>query len=128
MSLRPVSLAVKVLVLAWVATGAFGFGCATAPAGEGHEAEVCRAAQMEVAGYLEAKKRGKGPKSRYVRSLKALPKDVHIPEQVNGYPLDYTRTRKGFILECRYGKEDKLTSCTMNHAGKWECRRVVAGG
>jgi hypothetical protein len=103
-------------------------GCASAPPGEGREAEVCRAAEIEVAGFLEAKKRGKGPKARYVASLKKLRKDVHVPDQVNGYPLVYTRTRKGFILECRYGQEDNLTSCTMNQVGKWECRRVVGGG
>jgi hypothetical protein len=104
-----------------------GGGCATPQPGEGREAQVCRAAETEVAGYLEAKKRLKGPKARYVTSLRKLPKDAHVPEQVNGYPLNYTRTRKGFILECRYGKEEQLTSCTLNQAGAWECRRVVAG-
>jgi hypothetical protein len=103
-------------------------GCATTPPGEGRGAEICRAALTDVAGYLEAKKRVKGGKARYARSLKSIPKDANIPPQVNGYPLEYTRTRKGFILECRYGKPDDVTSCTMNHVGKWECRRVVGGG
>ena len=116
------------LALATVLTVAGGAGCATAKPGEGREADVCRAAEMEVAGFLEAKKRGKGPKARYVSSLRKLPKDVHVPDLVNGYTLSYSRTRKGFILECRYGKDDGLTSCTMNQAGKWECRRVVGGG
>ena len=102
-------------------------GCASAKPGEGREAEVCRAAVMEVAGFLEAKKRSKGPKARYVSSLSKLPKDVHVPELVNGYPLGYTRTRRGFLLECRYGQQDQLTSCTLNQAGAWECRRVVGG-
>jgi hypothetical protein len=117
---RAFSLALIILVTA--------SACATAKPGEGHEADVCRATEMEVAGFLEAKKRGKGPKARYVSSLRKLPKDVHVPDLVNGYPLSYTRTRKGFILECRYGQEDALTSCTMNQGGKWECRRVVGGG
>jgi hypothetical protein len=103
-------------------------GCASAQPGVGHEADLCRAAETEVSGFLEAKKRLKGPKARYVTSLKKLPKDAHVPELVNGYPLSYTRTRKGFILECRYGKDDKLTSCTMNQAGSWECRHVLVDG
>lgn len=104
-----------------------GVGCATPHPGEGKDAQACRAAETEVAGYLEARKRLKGPKSPYVTSLKTLGKSVHVPDLVNGYPLVYTRTRKGFILECRYGKEDNVTSCTLNQAGVWECRHVVAG-
>ena len=55
-------MAIRLTVLLFL-LAALGPGCATAPPGEGNEANICRAAQTEVSGYLEARKRGKGPKA-----------------------------------------------------------------
>jgi hypothetical protein len=93
------------------------FSCATAP-GKGEEAEICRAAQQELAGRVEAVKRQKG---KYPDSLEKLPKDMPVPAKVNGYPLEYWRTKKGFRLICRYGPPEDMTTCALNSIGTWNC-------
>jgi hypothetical protein len=85
------------------------------------EVEDCRLALQEVAGRLEARKRLKGA---YAKSLDVLPKEeAPVPPQVNGFPLEYRRTKSGFQLACKY-ELSGLNTCTMNHLGDFKCARA----
>jgi hypothetical protein len=113
------------LVLALLIAFGMGFlgGCATAPPDltADEQAQACRAAMTEIAGRLEAQKR---LKKKYPKSLSGLPKDQGpLPGNVNGFPIEYYRTKTGFRLSCQYEKSG-LTECKLDQLGTFKCQRA----
>src|SRR4051794_1770927 len=93
----------RFIFLLFTASVLAGAGCATTPheISTEEQAQACQSALREVAGRLEAEKQRK---HRYPKSLARLPKTAPLPGNVNGFPLEYRRTRKGFQLVCQYEK------------------------